>query len=291
MATARDWMLAARPKTLPAAVTPVLLGTALASADGAFVAPAAGLCLAFALFMQVGVNMANDYLDGARGADAAERLGPTRMVASGRIAPAAMRRAALGVLAAGFALGLGLIPFGGWWLLAVGIASVLSAWGYTGGPYPLAYHGLGDVFVVLFFGCVATGVTYYTQAGEFPARALALGLGCGLLTNNILVVNNYRDAEADRAAGKLTLVARAGRRFARGLYAVSGAAAAGAMLYLAGSGYGLGLAPAAALALASIALVPRLARAASAADYGRLLAASSGLVAGYGILGAAGLLL
>ena len=125
-----------------------------------------------------------------------------------------MRRAAVSVLILGFCLGLALLPFGGWWLLAVGLASVTCAWCYTGGPYPLAYNGLGDLFVVLFFGLIAVGASYYVQTGALVLDALLLGLGCGLLINNLLVVNNYRDIEGDTKAGKNTLVVRFGRGFA-----------------------------------------------------------------------------
>ncbi|MFP4157899.1 MAG: 1,4-dihydroxy-2-naphthoate octaprenyltransferase, partial [Opitutales bacterium] len=159
------WLSATRPKTLPAAVCPVLVGSSLAYESGSFAWVPALLCLGFALLIQVGTNFANDYLDGIKGTDTKERIGPQRAVANGWIEAVVMRRAAIAVLAAAFCLGLGLIPFGGWWLLVVGIASVVCAWLYTGGPYPLAYHGLGDVFVVLFFGFVAVGCTYFVQSG------------------------------------------------------------------------------------------------------------------------------
>ena len=208
-------MDAARPRTLPAAVAPVLVGSALARAEGRFDPAAAGLCLAFALLVQVGTNFANDYFDFRKGADTAARVGPVRAVAAGLVTPAAMLRATVLVLALAFAVGLGLIPWGGTRLLVVGIASIVCAVAYTGGPLPLAYTGLGDLFVFLFFGLVAVCTTYAVQAGHLSARALAAAVPVGLLASNILVVNNYRDMETDAMAGKRTLVVRFGRRAAR----------------------------------------------------------------------------
>ena len=176
MSSFKIWLEASRPKTLPAALVPVLLASALAFAEGGFRPLPAFLCLVFAVLIQVGTNFANDYLDAVKGSDTEQRIGPRRAVASGLIQPATMGRAALGILAIGFCVGLGLIPFGGWWLLVVGITSVLCAWCYTGGPYPFAYNGLGDVFVVVFFGLIATTCTYYVQVGSISGDALLLGL-------------------------------------------------------------------------------------------------------------------
>ncbi|MEM9227118.1 MAG: 1,4-dihydroxy-2-naphthoate octaprenyltransferase, partial [Verrucomicrobiota bacterium] len=164
----RVWLLAARPKTLPAAVIPVALGTALAASDGRFQLIPAFVCVLFALLIQVGTNFANDYFDYRSGADNEHRIGPTRAVAAGLVPPALMWRATLVVLTLAFGLGLILIAYGGWWLLLIGVLSVLCAVAYTGGPYPLGYHGLGDVFVVVFFGFIAVMFTYYVQA---PARS------------------------------------------------------------------------------------------------------------------------
>lgn len=215
------WLEATRPKTLSAALCPVMVGSSLAYSHEAFDWRSAGICLVFALLVQIGTNFANDYLDGIKGTDTKDRIGPRRAVSSGLIPAGTMKMAAIAVLAAAFCFGLLLIPFGGWWLLLVGVASVLCAWLYTGGPYPLAYNGLGDIFVVIFFGFVAVACTYYVQAGGINADALLLGLACGLVINNILVVNNYRDYEEDRAASKRTLVVVFGRRFARMLYLAS----------------------------------------------------------------------
>lgn len=215
------WLAATRPRTLPAAVAPVLVGSALAWRDGKSDGAAAGLCLAFALLVQVGTNFANDYYDFLNGADTAARVGPRRAVASGLIAPATMKGAMWAVFAAAFLSGLGLVAWGGPWLVAVGVASILCGVAYTGGPYPLGYHGLGDLFVFLFFGLVAVGATYFVQAGSVTVDAWLAAVPIGLLAANILVVNNYRDVDTDRVAGKRTLVVRFGRRFARAQFAGS----------------------------------------------------------------------
>ena len=289
MGNGRIWLEATRPKTLPAAVAPVLLGSGAAAAAGAFRPLPTAICLAFALLIQIGTNFANDYLDARSGADRAERLGPVRAVASGAVAPEVMRCAAVGTLALAFVTGLGLIPFGGWWLLAVGVASVACAWLYTGGPFPLAYNGLGDGFVVLFFGFVAVGCTFYVQTGTMNADVAWLALGCGLLTNNILVVNNYRDAPEDAVAGKRTLVVRFGRRWALRQYALSVAVAAGVVVWFLARGYGWPVALALVPLLAAGRQLPRLARAERADEYLAALRASGKVVAGYGVLFAAAL--
>lgn len=215
------WLGATRPRTLPAAVAPVLVGTALAWHDGRLIPAAAALCLGFALLVQIGTNFANDYYDFLRGADTPDRVGPRRAVAAGLVAPATMRAAMFAVFGAAFLTGLGLVAWGGPWLIAVGIASILCGIAYTGGPFPLAYHGLGDVFVFLFFGLVAVGGTYFVQAGAVTVDAILAGTPVGLLAANILVVNNYRDAETDAVANKRTLVVRLGRPAARAQFNAS----------------------------------------------------------------------
>lgn len=209
------WLAATRPRTLPAAVAPVLVGCAWAWRESAWQPVAAMLCLAFAVLIQIGTNFANDYFDFINGADTATRVGPRRAVASGLIAPGTMRRAMVATFAIAFVVGLGLLPFGGPWLLVIGVASVICGIAYTGGPWPLGYHGLGDVFVFIFFGLVAVGATAFVQTGRLTRETCLAGAAIGLLTANILVVNNYRDVETDRVAGKRTLVVRFGRRFAR----------------------------------------------------------------------------
>jgi len=209
------WLAATRPRTLPAAVAPVLVGSALAWKAQGFKPPAAALCLGFALLAQIAANFANDYFDFVKGADTKARVGPRRAVAAGLVSPAAMRLATLLTCVAAFLLGLGLVPFGGWPLVVVGIASLLCAVAYTGGPYPLGYHGLGDLFVFIFFGLVAVCATFYVQLGKVSMDSLICAVPVGLLAVNILVANNYRDADTDRLAGKRTLVVRFGRGFAK----------------------------------------------------------------------------
>jgi 1,4-dihydroxy-2-naphthoate octaprenyltransferase len=196
-----------------AAIAPVVLGSALAAHQHSFQPIPALLCAAFALLAQIGANFANDYFDHRRGADAPGRLGPTRAVAAGLISPGAMLGAAF------LAAGSGLILDGGWTMILIGASSLLAALAYTGGPFPLAYHGLGEVCVLVFFGLVAVIGTYIVQAGWPAPPATWLGAaGCGLLAVNILLVNNIRDRESDERAGKRTLVVRMGRRFANRLF-------------------------------------------------------------------------
>ncbi len=234
----RIWLSASRPRTLPAAVAPVIVGSALAGHDHAFVPAAALLCLAFALLVQIGTNFANDYFDFVHGADTAARVGPRRAVASGLVSPAAMRRAMAAVFALAFAVGLGLIHWGGPWMLGVGVASIVCGVAYTGGPWPLGYHGLGDVFVFTFFGLVAVTMTYFVQAGRVSAHAVLAGAAVGLLASNILLVNNYRDADTDAAARKRTLVVMFGRRFARAQFALSLCGALASPLVFLATGFG-----------------------------------------------------
>ena len=215
------WWQATRPRTLSAAMAPVLVGTALAAHDGRFDLGAATLCLIFALLIQVGTNFANDYYDFIKGADTAARVGPTRAVAAGLVRPEVMRRAMVGVFAAAFFAGLGLVAWGGPWLIVIGVASIACGVAYTGGPFPLGYNGLGDVFVFIFFGLVAVGATYFVQAGRLTTEAVVAGVPIGLLAANILVVNNYRDVETDTVAGKRTLVVRLGRGASRAQFNAS----------------------------------------------------------------------
>lgn len=215
------WLEAARPKTLPAAVIPVMVGTALAAAHHSANYVSAAICLAFALLVQIGTNFANDYFDFVQGADTPERVGPRRAVAAGLIAPRTMLVAMWLVLGLAFAVGLLLVREGGWMLLPIGVVSILCAIAYTGGPFPLGYNGLGDLFVFVFFGLVAVCATFYVQVGVVPPDVTSCAAAVGLLAANILVANNYRDAETDAKAGKKTLVVRFGRRFAVWQYGLS----------------------------------------------------------------------
>jgi len=208
----KRWILASRPATLTAALVPVAVGTACAHASGALRWGPALAALFGAIWIQIGTNFANDVFDAEKGADGEDRLGPARAVATGLIDAAAMRRAM--VLAFGLATGAGvyLVWVAGWPVVAIGVASVLSGVAYTGGPYPLGYHGLGDLFVMLFFGFVAVCGTAYVQVGTVPALAVWAAVPVGALATAILVVNNLRDRETDARAGKRTLAVRLGRR-------------------------------------------------------------------------------
>lgn len=285
------WISAARPRTLPAALAPVLVGSALAARDHRFDPAAAGLCLGFALLVQIGTNFANDYYDFVHGADTEARVGPRRAVASGLVAPRAMWRAMACVFAAAVAVGLGLIHWGGPWMLAVGGASILSGFAYTGGPWPLGYHGFGDLFVFVFFGLVAVTVTYFVQAGHIAAEAVMAGIAIGALSTNILLVNNYRDMETDSATHKRTLVVRLGRGFARAQFAASlGIALAIPFLFLT-DGFG----PWCLLPLLTIPLawshLRRLGAGRTPADFVALLGDTGRFLAVYAALLAAGFLI
>lgn len=287
----RVWLAAARPRTLPAAVAPVAVGSAFAWRDGGFAGLAAAECLVFALLIQVGTNFANDYYDFRRGADTERRVGPVRAVASGLVAPRVMRTAMRAVFAAAFVVGLGLLGRGGPWLLAVGLASIFCGIAYTGGPFPLGYHGLGDVFVFLFFGLVAVSATYFVQAGRLTGEVVGAAVPVGLLAANILVANNYRDAENDALAGKRTLVVRFGRRFARIQYEVSlGIALAVPIVAWARGGTAWRLLPV-VLAPFAASLARRLRTAGSAPELIRLLGDSGKFLALYAALFAAGVVL
>lgn len=204
------WWQAVRPRTLPAAIVPVVVGLALAARTHPIAVGTALLTLVAAVLIQIGTNLANDYYDWAAGADTSERLGPTRVTQAGLVAPAAVWRAAMLVLLAAAVAGAGLVATGGWPIAVIGVASLVAAVAYTAGPWPLAYHGLGDVFVFVFFGVVAVNGTVYLQTGEVTARALLTSLPVGCLATAILVVNNLRDLATDARAGKRTLAVRIG---------------------------------------------------------------------------------
>jgi 1,4-dihydroxy-2-naphthoate octaprenyltransferase len=221
----RIWIMAARVRTLPASVAPVLVGTALSWTErdlrvGGFVAALLG-----ALFIQVGTNLSNDYSDARRGADTEDRLGPVRVTAGGLVPPRQVLVATYVTFGLAVLCGVYLIVLAGPVLLAIGAASILAGVLYTGGPRPYGYEGLGEVFVFLFFGIVAVAGSYYVQTERVEWEAFALAVPVGLLAAAILVVNNVRDIDTDRRAGKMTLAVRLGRERTRGLY--------GAMAYLA----------------------------------------------------------
>lgn len=216
-ASPNRWVLAARPKTLWAAACPVMIGSAMAADAGAFHAPSAVACLLGALLIQIGTNFANDYSDGVKGTDE-DRLGPPRAVALGLISTQVMKGAVILTFMAVFVPGAYIVFRGGQVYLLIGIASIVSGLAYTGGPYPLGYHGWGELFVLVFFGPVAVGGTYYLQAEALPPEVLIASLAPGLFSVAILTVNNLRDIDGDRKAGKSTLAARFGRVFAKAEY-------------------------------------------------------------------------
>ncbi|MFW5925352.1 MAG: 1,4-dihydroxy-2-naphthoate polyprenyltransferase [Myxococcota bacterium] len=208
----RAWWLAARPATLTAAVVPVVVGTACAVAVSGFRPGPAVAALLGAMLIQVGTNFANDVFDYEKGADTDARLGPTRAVASGLLTPAAMRRAMAIAFALATGCGVYLTWVAGWPVVAIGVASIVAGMAYTGGPYPLGYHGLGDPFVFVFFGFVAVCGTAYVQVLEVPAIAWWASVPVGCIATAVLVVNNLRDRTTDVGAGKRTLAVRLGRR-------------------------------------------------------------------------------
>jgi 1,4-dihydroxy-2-naphthoate octaprenyltransferase len=285
--------MAARPRTLPAAVAPVLVGTAAAveASDelrvGAFIAALVG-----SVFIQIGTNLANDYSDAKRGADSVDRLGPVRVTASGMVAPRRVLVATWVAFAVAVGAGIYLTAVAGPVILAVGAVSILAGVLYTGGPRPYGYAGLGEAFVFLFFGLVAVNGSYFVQVERLDWLPFALSVPVGCLATAILVVNNVRDIDTDRRAGKLTLAVRLGRGRARVLYAALVVAAylglTSALLLADGPAWGL-------LALASLPLAPRPVRAVRRRTDGpslnAALAATGALLAAFSALLTAGLLL
>lgn len=211
--------MAARLRTLPAAIAPVLVGTSLALGADHFHPLAFVAALLGAIFIQVGTNLSNDYSDARRGADTEDRLGPVRVTAGGLVPPSQVLVATYVTFGLAVCCGVYLIVVAGWMLLAVGAASILAGVLYTGGPRPYGYEGLGELFVFLFFGIVAVAGSYYVQVQQLPWQAFVCAVPVGLLASAILVVNNVRDMETDRRAGKRTLAVRLGRGRTRVMYA------------------------------------------------------------------------
>jgi 1,4-dihydroxy-2-naphthoate octaprenyltransferase len=253
-ASTSPWMLAIRPKTLPAAVSPVIVGTAMAVADKEFKILPALAALVGALLLQIGVNLANDYFDYKKGIDTNERLGPIRVTHSGLIPTAHVKSAMLIIFGLVVLVGIYLSSVGGWPILIAGIASILSALAYSGGPYPLASHGLGDLFVFVFFGLVAVCGTYYVQSLRFTSLIPLTAVPVGLLITAILVVNNLRDITTDRLARKNTLAVRLGEWGTRIEYILllAGSYAFPIFLVIAGKVSSLALLPLVSLPMAVI---------------------------------------
>jgi len=257
--TVGQWIEGARPRTLPAAVAPVLVGTGAAAAGGDVRIGRALLALVVSLALQVAVNYANDYSDGVRGTDT-QRVGPLRLVGSGVSSPAAVKRAAVAAFAVAAAAGLVLAALTTWWLLAIGAAAMLAAWFYTGGSRPYGYRALGELSVFVFFGLVATIGTAYVQLERVTATAVAGGIGCGALACALLVVNNLRDIPTDSVSGKRTLAVVLGERRTRALYV--GLVAVAFLVAVA-------LAPVTPWTLLTLAAVPLAARPARTVAAGR----------------------
>ncbi|KHL19244.1 1,4-dihydroxy-2-naphthoate octaprenyltransferase [Mumia flava] len=232
MATASQWISGARPRTLPAAVAPVVAGTGAAVFADGEVWWKAVVCLLLSLALQVGVNYANDYSDGVRGTDD-DRVGPMRLVGSGAASASAVKAAAFGCFAVAGVLGLLLAATSGWWLLAVGAVAIAAAWFYTGGDRPYGYRALGEISVFVFFGLVAVLGTTYVQVGSFTWPSLAASIGIGALACAILVANNLRDIPTDTVSGKRTLAVVLGDRGTRVLFVVLLVVALGSVVWLA----------------------------------------------------------
>ena len=218
MSHSRIWILASRPRTLPAAIAPVLVGTALAADEDEFHLLLFVAALVGSIFIQIGTNLSDDYSDARRGADTEDRLGPVRVTAGGLMPPRHVLAGTYIAFGIAVAAGLYLAAVVGWELLVVGVASILAGVLYTGGPRPYGYEGLGELFVFLFFGIVAVVGSYYVQTEELRWEAFALAVPVGLLSSAILMVNNVRDIDSDRRAGKRTLAVKLGRDRARRLF-------------------------------------------------------------------------
>lgn len=281
------FVAAARPQTLAAAVVPVVVGTACASAISRIAWAPAVAALGGAIAIQIGTNFANDVFDAERGADGPDRIGPVRAVSAGLISAAAMKRAMIAAFGVATALGLYLAWIAGWPIIAIGVASILSGIAYTGGPYPLGYHGLGDVFVFAFFGLVAVCGTTYVQLGAVPALAVWSALPIGAVATAILVVNNLRDRPTDARVGKRTLAVRLGRTGALAEYAALLAVAYAVPVGLA-RGHTWRLLPVVTLPFA-VATFRRLTKATTGAEFNACLVATARLLVAFGLLFAAGL--
>ncbi len=216
----KNWLLAVRIKTLPAAISPVILGSALAFHDGYFYLFIFIMTLLAAVLIQIGANFANDVYDFEKGSDREDRLGPIRATQSGLISSKKMKQAMWFVFFLSICIGIYLSVIGGWPIVIIGITSIVAGIAYTGGPYPLGYHGFGDLFVFIFFGLIAVPGTYYLQIGIINELSLYMGVIMGMLSTAILVVNNLRDAETDKLSGKKTLVVCLGKTFAKIQYSI-----------------------------------------------------------------------
>jgi len=289
-ASLQAWMLAIRPKTLPAGAVPVVLASALAAVDGHFHLLKALVALVCVLGIQVATNFINEIYDFRKGADTAERLGPTRTVAAGLISEKTMINVSASLVGAVFLLGLYLVSTSGWPIFLLGLLSLIFAWAYTGGPYPIAYSGFGDLFVFIFFGLVAVGGTYYVQAHTLLPPVLLAAVAPGLFSVNILLVNNIRDIATDRTVGKMTLPARIGASWARRVYVILTVIAFFVPVLLSMSGYS----PWGMLSFFSLPLAVSMIRqlyASEGRELNNVLAGTGKLLTLHGLLFSAGLLI
>lgn len=286
------WLLATRPKTLPAAVAPVIVGCAMAYVDQKFSLGPAVACLTVALLLQIGVNLANDYFDFTKGIDTADRIGPVRVTQRGLIPPGRVKGAMITVFALSLLPGFYLVGIGGWPVVAIGAASVIAALAYSGGPYPLASHGLGDLFVFLFFGLVAVCGSYYVQVLCLTPMVLVMGTIVGLMITAILVVNNLRDIDTDQRAGKRTLAVMIGRHKTQAEFAflLAGAYATPVFLWMGGLASAWLLLPLATLPLA-LRQIRLILQSAAGPALNDLLAKTAKLAFFFSLLLASGLIL
>jgi 1,4-dihydroxy-2-naphthoate octaprenyltransferase len=288
----RLWILASRPRTLPAAIAPVLVGTALAASEDKFHVLPFLAAMVGSTFIQIGTNLSNDYSDARRGADTEDRLGPVRVTAGGLMPPRHVLAGTYIAFGIAVAAGLYLAAVAGWELLVVGVASILAGVLYTGGPRPYGYEGLGELFVFVFFGIVAVVGSYYVQTEELRWEAFALAVPVGLLSSAILVVNNVRDIDTDRRAGKHTLAVKLGRERARALFTAMVVLSFAAPVVILALG---GLTPWLLITLAALPLgVPLIKTVSSRSDgpaLNRALAGTGRLLAVFSVLLSAGVLL
>lgn len=288
----KAWILATRPKTLPAAVAPVIVGAALAAADHQFAPGPVAAALTAALLLQIGVNLANDYFDSVKGIDTLQRLGPIRVTQSGLISAAKVKAAMMFTFLGAGVVGVYLVGIGGWPIVIIGLACILAALAYSGGPCPLASHGLGDIVVFIFFGWVAVCGTYYLQSHKVSPLALLTGTQVGLLITAILVVNNLRDIDTDRRSGKITMAVRVGVRGSKLEYCllISAAYLPLPLIWWGGWSTPWILLPVLSLPLA-VSLQRKVWKSTPGPKLNQLLAASAGLSLFFSVLLAVGLIL
>lgn len=288
----KNWLLAIRPKTLPAGIAPVLMGTIMAFGDGIGHVPAALACLFTALLLQIATNLANDYYDYKKGADTQERVGPTRVTQAGLIPPEQVRAAFIGVFALAALASAWLVMRGGWPIAVLAVLAILSGIFYTAGRHPLGYMGLGDLLVFIFFGPVAVAGTYYVQSLELNSAIIFAGVAPGLFSVAILAVNNLRDIDSDRKSGKNTLAVRFGRGFVLSeyLFCVLGACVVPVFIYMFIEDHLLILV-ASAISLAAIPTIKTVLTRTEGVALNAALASTARLLLIYSVLFAAGWLL